>query len=86
MTFDEIRFALTVNGVNKDDLETLLNYSKKKGSDYKVLDKMLVDMGYGNIFSDEFFGWADGYDEDYYNDGDDYFSSEKIRHKHEWDE
>ena len=85
MTFDEIRFALSVNGVDDTDVETLLNYSKKKGTDYKVLDQMLVDMGYQKVFTDEFFGWADDYDENY-DDDDDYFSSEKIRHKHEWDD
>ena len=83
MTFDEIRFALSVNGVETEDAETLLAFSKKNGTDYKVLDDMLVEMGYEKVFTDEFFGWIDEYNEDY---DDEYFSSEKIRHKREWDD
>lgn len=83
MTFDEIRFALSVNGVDEADVETLLNYSRTKGTDYKVLDQMLVDMGYEKVFTDEFFGWVDDFSDDY---DDEYFSSEKIPHRREWDD
>jgi len=83
MTFDEIRFALSVNGVDDDDVEKLLGYCKKNGTDYKVLDDMLIEMGYEKIFTDEFFGWIDDLDEDF---DDEYFSSEKMRHKHEWED
>jgi hypothetical protein len=87
MTFEEIRFALEVNGVEKEDIEALLTYCRKVGTDYEKLDEMLVEMGYEKVFTDEFFGWFDG-DEDVNNDIDDdeYFSTEKIHHKHEWKE
>ena len=85
MTFDEIRFALSVNGVDEDDVEKLLGYCKKNGTDYKVLDEMLIEMGYEKIFTDEFFGWIDEYNEDEDYD-DEYFSSEKMRHKHDWED
>lgn len=81
MTFDEIRFALGVNGVENEDVETLITYCKKQGTHYDKLDDMLVQMGYEKVFTDEFFGWLDTDDDDY---DDEYFSIEKIRHKHEW--
>lgn len=83
MTFDEIRFALVVNGVENEDVETLIAYCKKQGKHYKKLDDMLVKMGYVKVFTDEFFGWDDTDDEDF---DDEYFSTEKIRHKHDWQE
>lgn len=87
MTFEEIRFALEVNGVEKEDIETLLAYCRKVGTDYEKLDEMLVSMEYEKVFTDEFFGWFDE-DEDVNNDIDDdeYFSIEKIHHKHGWKE
>lgn len=91
MTFEDMRFALGVNGVEETDIETLIGYSKKNGTDYSKLDEMLVGMGYDKVFTDEVFGWVDSYDNDFnqgfYEDYDeDYFSNEKIRHRHEWDE
>lgn len=84
MTFEEIRFALEVNGVEKEDSETLLEYCRKVGTDYEKLDEILVGMGYEKVFTDEFFGWSD-IDKDGDTD-EEYFSTEKIRHKHAWDE
>jgi hypothetical protein len=83
MTFEEIRFALEVNGVEKEDSEILLAYSKKSGKDFQKLDEMLVNMGYMKVFTDEFFGWDDPDEEDF---DDDYFQIEKIQHKHTWEE
>lgn len=83
MTFEEIRFALKVNGVEKEDSEILLEYCKKSGKDFIKLDEMLVTMGYIKVFTDEFFGWDDFDEEDF---DDDYFSIEKIQHKHGWEE
>ena len=83
MTTSEIRFALTVNGVEDEDIETLIHYSKTKGINYNILDEMLLDMGYQKVFTDEYFGWADDEEEDY---NDTYYSSEKFRHKPLWDE
>lgn len=83
MTFDEIRFALVVNGVEDSDVIKLLEYSKKNGTNYEVMDDMLIGMGYQKVFTDEFFGWIDS-DIDEYDD--EYFSTEKIPHRHEWDE
>lgn len=83
MTFNEIRFALRVNGVGNEDIEMLIEYAKKQGTDYEKLDDMLVQMGYEKVFTDDFFGWHDEDDEEY---DDEYFSSEKIRHKHVWEE
>lgn len=82
MTFEEIRFALEVSGVEKEDSDRLMEYCRKVGTDYEKLDEMLMEMGYDKVFTDEFFGWS-AMDED---DEDDYFSSEKKRHKQEWDE
>ena len=76
MTFDQIRFALGVNGVKNGDVETLIAYHKKQGKNCENLDDMLVQMGYEKVFTDEFFGWIDAYNGD--------SSTEKIRHKHEW--
>ncbi len=83
MTFEEIRFALEVNGVEKEDSEILLNYCKKSGKDFQKLDEMLVTMGYMKVFTDDFFGWDDSDEEDF---DEDYFSIEKIQHKHAWEE
>jgi hypothetical protein len=86
MTFQEIEFALKVNGVGKEDIQTLIGYCKTKGTDYPKLDEMLVGMGYDKVFTDEFFGWEDG--DDYEDDGDyeDDYSIEKNPHRHKWDE
>jgi hypothetical protein len=83
MTFDEIRFALGVNGVENEDIEMLIEYSKKQGTNYEKLDDMLVQMGYEKVFTDEFFGWLDMDDEDF---DDEYFTTEKIQHKPIWEE
>jgi hypothetical protein len=89
MTFQEIEFALKVNGVDKEDMQTLMGYCKTKGTDYSKLDEMLVEMGYDRVFTDEFFGWADG-DDEYYDEDEDfdqeYFSTERNPHKHKWEE
>ncbi|MGB5505973.1 MAG: hypothetical protein WBM70_04705 [Sulfurovum sp.] len=83
MTFDEIRFALEVNGVEKEDSEMLLAYCRKSGKNYEKLDEMLIDMGYVKVFTDEFFGWDNPEEEDF---DDEYFSIEKNQHKHVWEE
>lgn len=83
MTFEEIRFALEVNGVEKEDSETLLAYCRKSGKNFEKLDEMLVDMGYVKVFTDEIFGWDDPEEEDF---DDVYFSTEKIQHRHAWEE
>lgn len=83
MTFEEIRFALEVNGVEKEDSEKLLAYCRETGKDFEKLDAMLVEMGYVKIFTDEFFGWDDPDDSDF---DDEYISTEKIQHRHVWDE
>ena len=38
MTFEEIRFALEVSGVEKEDSEKLMEYCRKVGTDYEKLD------------------------------------------------
>jgi hypothetical protein len=91
MTFEDIKFALGVNGVEENDIETLIQYSKNNGANYSKFDEMLLEMGYEKVFTDEVFGWVDSYDDDFNNDFDDnydedYFSNEKIRHRREWDE
>ena len=83
MTFDDIRFALGVNGVEVEDIDTLIAFCKTEGTHYEKLDDMLVQMGYEKVFTDEFFGWLDANDEDY---NDDYYYSEKMPYRHEWDE
>ncbi len=83
MTFEEIGFALEVNGVEKEDRETLLAYCRKSGKNFEKLDEILVDMGYVKVFTDEIFGWDDPDEEDF---DDEYFSTEKIQHKHGWEE
>jgi hypothetical protein len=83
MTFEEIKFALEVNGVEKEDSEILLEYCRKSGKNFEKLDEMLMDMGYVKVFTDEFFGWDDLDEEDF---DDDYFPTEKIKHKQTWEE
>ena len=83
MTFEEIGFALEVNGVDKEDRDTLLAYCRKSGTDYEKLDEILVNLGYEKIFTDELFGWMDTDEEGF---DDEYFSIEKIHHKHAWQE
>ncbi len=83
MTFDEIRFALEVNGVENEDIETLIAYCKKQGKNYEKLDDMLVELGYVKVFTDDFFGWDDADDEDFQ---DEYFRTVKNPHKHDWQE
>ncbi len=79
MTFQEIEFALKVNGVEQEDVQTLITYCKTKGTDYQKLDEMLMEMGYDKVFTDEFFGWVESENED----GDEeYFYSEKIYHRY----
>ncbi len=86
MTFQEIEFALKVNGVGTEDMQTLISYCKTKGTDYPKLDEMLVEMGYDKVFTDEFFGWADVEDAEDKDYDDEYFSTEKIHHKHKWED
>lgn len=86
MTFQEIEFALKVNGVVKEDIQTLMEYCKTKGTDYPKLDEMLVGMGYDKVFTDEFFGWGDGDEDDYDDDDDDDYLIERNPHRHKWDE
>ena len=86
MTFQEIEFALKVNGVGKEDMQTLMNYCRTKGTDYPILDEMLVKMGYDKVFTDEFFGWADADDEYYDDDIYDHEYLERTPHKHKWEE
>ena len=88
MTFQEIEFALTVNGVNQEDLQMLMGYCKMNGTDYQKLDEMLVEMGYDKVFTDDFFGWVD-IDDEYDNDESyeqEYFSIQRNPHRHEWEE
>lgn len=81
MTFQDIRFALESNGVEKEDREELLLFCKKNGKNFEKLDEILVEKGYEKIFTDEFFGWADMDERD---DGSDFV--EKMHHKHTWNE
>lgn len=80
MTFQEIEFALKVNGVEQEDAQTLMVYCKAKGTDYQKLDEMLIEMGYGKVFTDEFFGWIESENE-YLDEDEEYFSTEKIYHR-----
>jgi len=80
MTFQEIEFALKVNGVEQEDAQALMAYCKAKGTDYQKLDEMLIEMGYDKVFTDEFFGWVESESEN--SDEEEYFYTEKIYHRY----
>lgn len=84
MTFQDIRFALEANGVEKEDIEILMEYCKKNGTDYVKLDAMLTEMDYEKVFTDEFFGWLDTDDDEDFDE--EYFPIEKNHYKHAWEE
>ena len=81
MTLKEMELTLKSNGVETEDIETLVAYYKKEHPSLVFLDQMLTDMGYEKIFTDEIFGWDDE-DEDGYDDAFSY--SQKNHHKPQW--
>jgi hypothetical protein len=71
MTFEEIEFALKVNGVEQSDADVIMSYCRSNGTDYQKLDEMLVEMGYDKVFAEEFFGLDDldiEEDDDFFDD------------------
>jgi len=63
MTLKEMELTLKSNGVDPEDIQTLVTYYKKEHPSLAFLDQMLIDMGYEKIFTDEIFGWDDEEDD-----------------------
>lgn len=81
MTLKEMELTLKSNGVDVEDIQTLVTYYKKEHPTLSSLDQMLMDMGYEKIFTDEIFGWDDE-DEEGYSDSVSY--SQKKNHRPQW--
>lgn len=77
MTLSDIAFEMELNGVDKEDIDDIIQLSKKQGVMLELIDDELVKRGYERIFEvnyDEYDEWDD----------DDYSSVEKIRSKNHW--
>jgi hypothetical protein len=81
MTLKDMEFALKSNGVEAEDLETIISHYKKSHASLSQLDEMLIEMGYEKIFTDELFGWFDDDDDEYESS----FSYNETKHyKPQW--
>lgn len=81
MTLKDMEFTLKTNGVEKEDIQTLVSHYKKTQASLFELDEILIELGYMKIFTDEIFGWLDDEEDEY----DDSFSySERNQHKPQW--
>jgi hypothetical protein len=72
MNYEDIEYALFLNGVMPKDIEYILNLSKENGVSYDIIDEELVKMGYEKIFDAE-----DDWDNDFNN-------IEKFNHRHKY--
>ena len=76
-----MEFTLKRNGVETEDIQTLVSHYKKTQASLFELDEILIELGYMKIFTDEIFGWMDDEEDEY----DDSFSySERNQHKPQW--
>lgn len=81
MTLKDMEFTLKSNGVDDEDVKTVISHYKKSHATFSELDEMLIGMGYEKIFTDELFGWLDD-EEDEYESSFSY--SEKRHQKPQW--
>lgn len=54
MTLKDLKFALELGCVLSEDIENILDFSKKNGINTQEIDKKLVELGYEKVFEDEF--------------------------------
>ncbi len=71
MTFKDLEFTLELSGVMREDIDYILDFSKKNGIDTEQIDNELNKMGYERILENEF--------DDSWDDEDDYDHIEKFR-------
>lgn len=76
-----MEFTLRTNGVDAEDIQTVIAHYKKTNASLRILDELLEDMGYGKIFTDDIFGWDD---DDAYDYDDSFDYSERNHHKPQW--
>ncbi len=74
MTLQDLRFALELGCVMDQDIEYLVEFSKKNGIDVTTMDDELVKLGYDRILESQLEDYDDDEDEDY-------GYVEKFRHK-----
>ncbi|PLY14058.1 hypothetical protein CVO_01765 [Sulfurimonas sp. CVO] len=79
MTFKDLEFALELNGVMKEDIDYILDFSKKNGIDIELLDDELNKMGYERVLENEF-------DDSWDDDEDDYDHIEKFPNRSKFSE
>lgn len=81
MTLKDMEFTLKTNGVETEDIDTIITHYKKSRPTLAELDEMLEELGYSRVFTDEFFGWLDDEDDEY---DDSFFYNEKNHYKPQW--
>lgn len=78
MTFKDVVNEMRANGVEEEDIKTIVEQSKKSRFNPKLVDDALVKMGYEKIFT---IDYEDNYDDDD-DEADDFPSSQKIYRRH----
>ena len=73
--------TLRLSGVDAVDIDVVVNHYKTQSKELAKIDELLEEMGYYKIFTDELFGWDEEEDEYGYSE-----YTQKIPHKHQWDE
>jgi hypothetical protein len=81
MTLKDMEFTLKSNGVDIEDMETIISHYKKRHASLPELDEMLTEMGYEKIFTDELFGWLDDDDDEYESS---FSYDERKQYKPQW--
>lgn len=81
MTLKDMEITLKSNGVETEDMETIISHYKKSHASLSELDVMLIEMGYEKIFTDELFGWFDDDDDEYESA---FAFDERKHHKPQW--
>jgi hypothetical protein len=73
MTLKDLEFALELSGVMSQDIDYILDFSKKNGIDKEQIDDELAKLGYDRFFENDFDNsWDD----------EDYGHIEKFPYKH----
>lgn len=79
MTLKDLEFMLELNGVMRNDIDFILDFSRKNGINQEEIDDELNKMGYERIIENELeSGWDD--------DEDDYGHVEKIKSRSKFSE
>jgi hypothetical protein len=78
MTFKDVVNEMRANGVEEEDIKTIVEQAKKSRFNPKLVDDALVKLGYEKIFT---IDYDDNYDDED-DDADDFPSSQKIYRRH----